>query len=116
NLRQAVLGLQPVLRTEPPAPFLVLAEYQERRSEPRRSPAASAPRRPHGEHRPGRAARLQGPLYYPPDEVGRNVKDWDGTPITSGPPSVAGAPASARPPTRRADRATAYGQSGEPPP
>lgn len=35
---------------------------------------------------PGVLAGSQGPLYYPPAEVARNPRDWDGVPLTVGHP------------------------------
>lgn len=38
---------------------------------------------------PGVLAGSKGRLYYPPDEIARNVKDWDGMPLTVGHPTAA---------------------------
>lgn len=36
---------------------------------------------------PGVLPGSQGPLYYPPDEVGENPRVWDGVPLTNGHPA-----------------------------
>lgn len=47
---------------------------------------------------PGVLNGSQGPLYYPPDEVARDPKAWNGTPITIGHPVRNGRPVSASSP------------------
>ena len=45
---------------------------------------------------PGVLPGSQGPLYYPPDELAKNVQAWNGIPITVNHPSLNGTPVSAR--------------------
>lgn len=47
---------------------------------------------------PGVLPGSKGPLLYPPDEVARNVGDWDGVPITLGHPTRNGRTVSAKSP------------------
>ena len=48
---------------------------------------------------PGVLSGSKGPLYYPPEEVARNVDDWEGMPLTIGHPRIAGQPVSAKHPS-----------------
>ncbi len=45
---------------------------------------------------PGVLAGSKGPLFYPVEEVHRNIKQWNGMPLTLGHPVINGVPVSAR--------------------